>query len=148
MQRTSAAVDGTGVAIQPDMTWHPGNPRVLVVDDHPDLRLALCDTLAAEGYAVSEAADGEQALELLEQQPFDAAIVDIRMPVLDGFGLLERMGEEHIHCPVVLTSVVADAPARRRGQSLGMFAFHEKPFALGDLLSDVERAVAAARGER
>lgn len=130
---------------RPEITGHPANPRVLVVDDHPDLRLALCDTLAAEGYSVSQAADGEQALILLEEQLFDAAIVDVRMPVLDGFALLERMGEEHIRCPVVLTSVVADAPVRRRGQSLGMFAFHAKPFALGDLLSDLERAVAAAR---
>jgi CheY-like chemotaxis protein len=122
-----------------------GEPRVLVVDDHPDLRLALVDTLAAEGYAVWEAGDGMQALDLLEHQPFDAAIVDVRMPLLDGFGLLERIADEHIACPVVLTSVVADASARRRGESLGVFAFHQKPFALGDLLSDLQQAVAENR---
>jgi FixJ family two-component response regulator len=67
------------------------------------------------------------------------------MPQLDGFGLLERMAERRLTCPVVLTSVLADASARKRGQSLGMFAFHEKPFALGGLLDDVERAVQCRR---
>jgi DNA-binding response OmpR family regulator len=129
----------------PNVAGPPPPARVLVVDDHPDLRLALADTLAAEGYVVGQAEDGRQALELLAREPYDAAIVDVRMPLVDGFEVLEQMGERRLTCPVVLTSVVADASARRRGQSLGMFAFHEKPFALGELLADLERAVRRGR---
>jgi DNA-binding response OmpR family regulator len=119
---------------------HP-TPRVLVVEDHPDLRAALRETLAAEGYAVSEAEDGERALTLMSANHYDAAIVDVRMPRLDGFSVLEWMAERHIDCPVLLTSVVADAASRRRGEALGMFSFHQKPFVLGTLLSDLARAV-------
>ena len=128
-----------------DTAGPPATARILVVDDHPHLRVALADALAAEGYAVAQAEDGMQALELLAREPFDVAVVDVRMPQLDGFQLLERMAEQRLTCPVVLTSVLADASARNRGQSLGMFAVHEKPFALGRLLDDVERAVERGR---
>jgi DNA-binding response OmpR family regulator len=127
------------------ITSCPATARVLVVDDHPDLRLALVDTLAAEGYAVGQAEDGQQALDLLGRERFDAAIVDVRMPVVDGFSVLEQMAERGLRCPVLLTSVVADASARSRGRSLGMFAFHEKPFALDVLLADVQQAVRHGR---
>ncbi|MGN6379287.1 MAG: response regulator transcription factor [Gaiellales bacterium] len=125
---------------------HELSPTVLVVDDHTDLRAALCDVLLEEGYAVREAEDGECALQEFSQRRFDAAIVDVRMPRLDGFGLLELMRERGIRYPVVLTSVVADACARSRGAELGVAAFHQKPFSLGELLTDLEQAIAAGRG--
>jgi DNA-binding NtrC family response regulator len=119
---------------------------VLVVDDHPDLRAALRDALLEAGYAVEEAEDGERGLAALSASHFDAAVVDVRMPRLDGFALLERMRAHDIQCPVVLTSVVADVVSRRRATSLGAVAFQQKPFPLDALLADLERAVAAGQG--
>jgi DNA-binding NtrC family response regulator len=115
---------------------------VLVVEDHPDLRAALRDALLEAGYDVSEAKDGESGLAALAGSHFDAAVVDVRMPRLDGFGLLEQMRIHEIDCPVVLASVVADVVSRRRAMSLGVVAFHQKPFPLEALLADLERAVA------
>ena len=116
---------------------------MLVVDDHADLRAALRDALCEVGYTVSEAEDGERGLAALAELEFDAAVVDVRMPRLDGFGLLEQMRALGIDCPIVLTSVVADVLSRRRGTSLGAVAFHQKPFPLRALLADLELAVAA-----
>lgn len=113
-----------------------------MVDDHQDLRAAIRDTLAGEGYHVTEASNGIEALDLLGAVSFEAAVVDVRMPLLDGLGMLERMGQQGINCPVVLTSVMVDGSSIERGRQLGMFAFHQKPFVLDALLSDLARAVA------
>ena len=59
-------------------------PRILIIDDEPDLRLALTATLEDNGYDVVEGSDGSQALELALQHSPDAIILDINMPVMDG----------------------------------------------------------------
>jgi two-component system response regulator MprA len=141
MARRRRCVDPRSVSLPPELA-----PRVLVVDDHPDLRAALRDALLEVGYAVTEAEDGERGLTALAESQFDVAVVDVRMPRLDGFALLEQMRAQEIECPVVLTSVVADVVSRRRATSLGVVAFHQKPFPLGALLADLERAVAAGHG--
>ena len=118
---------------------------ILVADDHAGLRRALRDTLEAEGYAVTEAADGAQALEALADGRIDVAMVDLRMPGVDGFGVLERAAECGLTAPVLVTSAVGDRHTRERSSELGAFAFHKKPFVLDQLLADLERAVARVR---
>jgi len=120
----------------------PALPPVLVVDDHDGLRSALCDALRGEGYDAIEARDGPAALELLRSSDPAVAIVDVRMPEMDGFTLLARMREEQIKCPVILISVVGDIASRREAERLGAFAFKEKPFDLRELLDDVRAATA------
>jgi DNA-binding NtrC family response regulator len=122
----------------------PAFPSVLVVDDHDGLRSALCEALRGEGYDTIEASDGPAALDMLRSSEPAVAIVDVRMPGMDGFTLLERMRAEQIECPVILISVVGDTASRREAERLGAFAFQEKPFELKALL-DVVRAATAGQ---
>ena len=126
-----------------DVRMAPALPPVLVVDDHAGLRSALCEALRGEGYDAIEAGDGHTALEMLRSSEPSVAIVDVRMPGMDGFTLLERMHQEQIDCPVILISVVGDIASRRQAERLGAFAFKEKPFDLRELLDDVRAATAS-----
>jgi len=117
----------------------PG-PDVLVADDHGPLRSVIADALRADGFEVEEAADGGTALRHLLGGRFSAAVVDVRMPVLDGLQLLERVWEEGLSCELIMMSVVADPVSRRRARQLGAAAFHQKPFPLAALVRDARRA--------
>jgi len=70
-------------------------PRVLVVDDHPGVRKALCSLLHRRGCAVEAAANGQEALECLARARFDAVVSDIDMPVMDGLTLHRHVITEH-----------------------------------------------------
>jgi DNA-binding NtrC family response regulator len=115
---------------------------ILVVEDHSMIRTVICDALGGEGFAVHGAASVAEALALLDGHAFSAALVDVRMPVSDGFDLFEAMAERGIPTPVVMTSVAADPYSVRRCRELGVFAFHEKPFDFEGLLADVRAACA------
>ena len=68
-------------------------PRLLVVDDEDDFRKLIAEALKIEGYAVTEARDGEEALKLSRQASFDLALLDIRMPKMDGISMIEAIKE-------------------------------------------------------
>jgi CheY-like chemotaxis protein len=121
----------------------PSGRRVLVVDDHPELRVALCETLRGEGIDADAAAGGARALELLAGRRYDALLVDVRMPGMDGFALLEEMRRRGIACPAVMTSVAGGDAVRRRAHEAGAVGFHEKPFVVDVLVADLRAAMAA-----
>ncbi|HET6847723.1 MAG TPA: response regulator [Gaiellales bacterium] len=116
-----------------------GARSVLVADDHPALRSVICEALRAHGFPVEEAADGHTALELLRSGRPRAAVIDVRMPGLDGLQVCARAAREQLPCSMIVMSVVGDAETRRRVAELGA-AFHQKPFELPSLLADVQRA--------
>ncbi len=113
---------------------------VLVAEDHAALRTVICDALRAHGYTVEEASDGHTALSLIRTRRPRAAVVDVRMPGLDGLGVCAQVLHERLPCSMIVMSVVADAETRRRVAELGA-AFHQKPFELPALLADVRRAL-------
>lgn len=107
--------------------------RVLVVDDDPDVRETLAELLESKGYAVATAADGAQALERLRSAGADVVLLDLWMPVVDGWTFLnvKQADAEIAHIPVIVASA---APA----QALpGAANFVPKPFQLDQLLSAV-----------
>ncbi len=113
--------------------------RVLVVDDEFDLLETVRAILEAEGYDVEVAANGRQALEqLVAGDPPDVLLVDVMMPILGGFELLEELDKIPAmrQVPVVMMSA-AQAPARRRG--IGWRAFLRKPFTLDALVGTVRK---------
>lgn len=118
----------------------PNPRRVLVADDHGPLRSMIADALRADGCDVEEVADGGTALHLLLEGGFRAAVIDVRMPDLDGLQVLEQLYVEGAGCDVIMMSVVADPVSRRRAEQFGALAFHQKPFPLQALLEDVRRA--------
>ena len=114
--------------------------RVLIVDDEPDILLMLRLTLEAEGFTTVLAADGEKALERLDQESFDVMLLDVMMPVLDGWAVLERL-KGRAGAPSVVVVSAKTAPADiARAKELGAAEYVTKPFVVAEL-SAIIRAV-------
>jgi DNA-binding response OmpR family regulator len=118
--------------------------RVLLVDDDRDILEAL-EMALSPTYEVITAVDGEEALDLLRASPFDVAIVDLMMPVLDGASMVRRMREEGIETPVVIASATPEL--RSHSPQIDAVAMLQKPFGISDLERCIELAV-GARGPR
>ena len=86
----------------------PAKLPILVVEDDPNLREAVCDTLELAGEAVVSAGGGEEALELLAQQSVALVVSDVRMMPMDGITLLKEIRLRLPHLPVVLMTAFAD----------------------------------------
>jgi len=102
-------------------------PCVLIIDDEPNVRLTYRVTLETEGFEVQEASDASAALRELADKDFDLAILDMRMPEMDGLELLESMRERNIQTPVVIITAYGDVPHAVRAMKLGAIDFLQKP---------------------
>lgn len=122
--------------------------RVLVVDDEESVCQMLSDVLSDEGYRVETAADGREALEKLEQEHFDVALVDIRMPEVDGMRLLERIQAAGLTLPVIMMTAYGTTDTAIQAMKLGAFDYVLKPFNLEDLLITLRKAVEMERMAR
>jgi CheY-like chemotaxis protein len=111
---------------------------VLVVDDEADIRATVSAMLEIEGYAVAEAANGADALNAVEQREPDLILLDMRMPVLDGWGFASEMRRRGHRVPIVVMTAARDA-ARWAGE-IAAAAFVAKPFGFDDLMRAVEQA--------
>ena len=100
---------------------------ILIVDDEPNVRLNYRVALETEGFEVREASSGGAALRELAGKDFDLAILDMRMPEMDGLELLESMRERNIQTPVVIITAYGDIPHAVRAMKLGAIDFLEKP---------------------
>jgi len=103
------------------------NQRILIVDDEPNVRLAYRVTLEAEGIGIEQANGAGQALDKLSKSPFDLAILDLRMPEMDGLSLLEEMRKRGHATPTVMITAYGDVPSAVRAMKLGAIDFLEKP---------------------
>jgi DNA-binding response OmpR family regulator len=101
--------------------------HILIVDDEPNVRLNYRVTLETEGFEVQEASDASAALRELADKDFDLAILDMRMPEMDGLELLESMRERNIQTPVVIITAYGDVPHAVRAMKLGAIDFLQKP---------------------
>src|SRR5215470_10632361 len=104
---------------------------LLIVDDIDDNRFALTRRLARQGYLnVATASDGAQALKMLNAQPFDLVLLDIMMPHMNGYEVLERMkADERLrHIPVIMISAVDEIDSVIRCIELGAEDYLPKPF--------------------
>ncbi|MCM2254434.1 MAG: response regulator [Vicinamibacteria bacterium] len=122
--------------------------RVLVVDDEEDVRVLLVAVMRGAGYEVAEAENGTAALERLQTKPFDLILLDVMMPGLDGWGVLDRLKELPDAPPVVLATARNDEETFQRGVKAGVAALVGKPFAFQDLLAACERALQAPHPPR
>src|SRR5258708_18101778 len=82
--------------------------RILVVDDETAIREAIRMTLEYEGYRIDEARSGQDGIDKAVKTPYDAILLDIKMPVLDGIEVLENLKEQHVWSPVIMVSSHAD----------------------------------------
>ncbi len=112
-------------------------PRILVVDDEPAVQSALSRALKLEHYDVSQAADGQEALEQLGASPYEAVILDIAMPRLDGLEVCRRLRQGGDRTPVLMLTARGEIDDRVAGLDAGADDYLAKPFALRELLARV-----------
>jgi two-component system, OmpR family, response regulator len=117
--------------------------RLLIVEDEEDLRRGLEQALREEGYAVDGAAEGTDALYKAETWDYDAIILDIMLPGLDGWEILQRLRRKK-KTPVLLLTARDAVPDRVRGLDLGADDYLVKPFDLGELLARVRSLIRRA----
>jgi DNA-binding response OmpR family regulator len=118
-----------------------GERKVLVVDDDPDIRGLLVSVLTDDGYDARSAYDGRDALAVLEKWVADVVVLDLMMPVMDGWTFAERMRERGWKIPIVVLSAATDV--KRQGNRLGAADVMPKPFDIEALLPCIARV---ARG--
>jgi CheY-like chemotaxis protein len=112
--------------------------RILVVDDEPDTLGLIELTLQTAGFSVRTAGNGDQALGILTGDTFDLLLLDIMMPGMTGFDLLEILKDRNIPIPpVVFLTAKSRQEDREMGESHGAAAFLTKPTTRGDLLDTI-----------
>ncbi len=124
--------------------------RILVIDDEPDVRLVVGLNLGLTGMEFGEASDGAEAREMLTTDAWDACIVDLMMPRIDGFELLEAMSAEGLpdRMAVVVLSAKGSPAAAIRALELGAHAHLTKPFSPNAVAQVVEELMDLAPDER
>jgi two-component system response regulator MprA len=121
-------------------------PRILVVDDEPAVQSALSRALALERYEVALADDGREALERLGAAAYEAVILDVAMPYVDGLEVCRRLREGGDRTPVLMLTAREEVDDRVAGLDAGADDYLVKPFALRELLARV-RALLRRAGE-
>ena len=119
--------------------------RVLIVEDEPKLREVLCDYFRSKGEKPAEAADGLEALERLEQETFDAVLLDIMMPGLDGLSVCRAVRRES-DVPIVFLTALSDEEDKLLGYELGADDYVTKPFTLSVLYAKTMALIRRSRG--
>ena len=112
--------------------------RLLVVDDDPDVRLSLKRALSCAGYCVTVAAHGGAALDCLAGAPADLIVLDVLMPMVDGFETCRRLRERGDATPILVLTARDGIDDRVTGLELGADDYLVKPFALRELLARVQ----------
>ena len=109
--------------------------RILIAEDQPELRRMLVKNLTAAGYTVDGVADGQEALEYLDVSAYNAAVLDIMMPRVDGLTVLRTLRERGSGLPVLLLTARDAVSDRVDGLDAGADDYLIKPFALDELLA-------------
>ena len=114
-------------------------PDILIIDDDAAIQATVAEILHDEGYEVRTAGNGLEGLAALEQQLPALILLDMLMPVLDGWGFVQALRERGVRVPFVVLTAAQDA--RRWAQEVGATGFLPKPFELLELVAIVEQFV-------
>ena len=121
------------------------NGSVLVIDDEEIMREILQTLLEREGYGVRIAASGQEGLDLARALPFDAVIVDVMMPGIDGLQVLEELKKQDDNLPVLMITAFASMDTAIKAMKLGAFDYITKPFKNDEVLVVLRNALAQRR---
>ncbi len=122
-----------------------GGARLLVVDDDPDVRDSLGRALRSAGYSVTSVSNGSDALDAAARSPVDLIVLDVLMPVLDGFEVCRRLRERGDRTPVLVLTARYAVDDRVTGLEAGADDYLVKPFALRELLARVQALLRRSR---
>ncbi len=120
--------------------------RLLIVEDEPDLLSSLAEALREDGYAVDEAADGEDGLTKALHCDYDAVVLDVMLPGISGFAVLERLRVRK-KTPVLMLTARTRTPDRVRGLDGGADDYLAKPYELPELLARIRALIRRAAGQ-
>jgi DNA-binding NtrC family response regulator len=115
------------------------NENILVVDDDTELRKVLSSMLSEEGYSVKTVENGKQAIEVSEKKRFDLALIDIKLPDMEGTELLHRLKEKHPH---IVTVIITGFPTIQNAMGAvneGADGYILKPFEIRKLLEAIRK---------
>jgi len=121
-------------------------PKILIVDDDPDILLFLRIDLEAEGYATVLASDGDTALKRVEEEHPDLVLLDVMMPVLDGWAALEAIGSLSGAPKVIVLSAKSSERDFARARDLGAHRYVTKPFEIKDLMAAIRSTLNGSAG--
>ena len=120
--------------------------RILVVEDDPDLRRQLVNTLRADSYAVDQAADGEEAEYLGEVEPYDAIVLDLGLPIKDGVSVLKQWRSNGLNVPVLILTARDQWSEKVAGFDAGADDYLTKPFQMEELQARIKALIRRAAG--
>lgn len=116
--------------------------KLLYVDDEPELRGLVENQLTLEGFDVTTAADGVNALEILTKNCFDVVLLDVRMPRMDGLEVLQQLHNLNLHPRTIMLTGDSDLAILARCARFGVNDYLTKPYNFCDLVSSIDRAMA------
>jgi two-component system OmpR family response regulator len=125
---------------------HLQSMKVLVVEDEPRLQRSLAKALREAGYAVDVASDGEEALYKAESSDYNVIVLDVMMPKMDGWQVLDRLRRQK-RTPVLMLTARDTSPDRVRGLDLGADDYVVKPFDLPELLARLRSLIRRTAGQ-
>lgn len=117
------------------------NNRLLIVEDEDTLRFSLNKSLTKNGYEVEEAACGNDAFQLMENQDFDLVLLDIRLPEMNGLEILEKIKLSHPQLPIIMMTAYGDVEVAVRAMKLGAYDYINKPFMLDEIRLVIQKAL-------
>lgn len=118
--------------------------RVLVVEDDKKIASFIVKGLKQAGFAVDHASNGEDGIHLALHESYDAAVVDIMLPKLDGLSLIEELRRQRVNTPVIILSAKRSVDDRVKGLQTGGDDYLTKPFAFSELLARVQALIRRA----
>lgn len=116
------------------------NAKVLLVDDEDDFLKTLSQRLEVRGLKVTGATRGEEAIDLVDKQEFDAIVIDLAMPGMDGLETLKQIKENHPEAEIIMLSGQGSIKKSTEAMKLGAEDFLEKPVDIQELLQKIAEA--------
>lgn len=116
--------------------------KLLYVDDEPDLRDLVECQLSLEGYDVTTANDGVNAIEILRKNSFDVVLLDVRMPRMNGIEVLQELHKLNLHPRTIMLTGDSDTAVLARCARFGVNDYLTKPYNFHDLVSSIDKAMA------
>lgn len=114
--------------------------QLLIVDDEIDFLDTIADRMEMRGFDVTKASSGQAALEAVANKKFDIALLDLKMPGLDGFEVLKRLKKEHKYIEVIILTAHGSIEAAFDTSKLGAFGFLTKPYDFEELIKVIKDA--------
>jgi DNA-binding response OmpR family regulator len=121
--------------------------HILIVDDEPSIRRFVGAGLRAEGFEVTEAIDGEDAVRAVKEDSPDLVLLDVMMPKMDGFEVCRRV-REWSHVPIIMLSAMSDPMDKVKALNRGADDYMTKPFGINELLARIWAVVQRSQPEQ